>query len=77
MNFYKQIQGCGLVENSVIVVLVVDNPRNVLCHNLELLVSKIRETVCEEEILQLCCRQLSFESCAIKTYSSTMPLNSL
>jgi hypothetical protein len=36
----------------------------------ERIVSKIRERVCEEEILQLYCRQLSFESCAIKIVSS-------
>jgi hypothetical protein len=34
-------------------------------------VGKIRERGYEEEILQLYCRQLSFKSCAIKTFSST------
>jgi hypothetical protein len=37
----------------------------------ERIVGKIREKGYEEEILQLYCRQLSFESCAIKTFSST------
>ncbi len=36
--------------------------------NWELVVSKIRETVCKEEILYLYCRQLSFKSFAIKLY---------
>jgi hypothetical protein len=36
--------------------------------NWEWVVSKIRKTVCEEEILYLYCRHLSFESYAIKLY---------
>jgi hypothetical protein len=34
-------------------------------------VGNIHERVCEKEILQLCCRESSFESCAKKTYSFT------
>jgi hypothetical protein len=35
-------------------------------------VNKILERVCEEEILQLYRRQLSFESCAIKIYRTAL-----
>ncbi len=59
-----------VVKNCDIVVLIVNNPRKVLCFNLwERVVSKIRERICEEEILQL----YRFESCAIKIYSSITP----
>jgi hypothetical protein len=45
-----------IFENGDIVVLIVNNPSNVLCFNLwERVVGKIREKVCEEEILQLYC----------------------
>jgi hypothetical protein len=37
----------------------------------ERIFSKIRERVSAEEILQLYCRQLSFERYAIKIFSST------
>ncbi len=41
-----------VVKNCDIEVLIVNNPRKVLCFNLwERFVSKIREKVCEEEIL--------------------------
>jgi hypothetical protein len=43
-----------VVKNCDIVVLIVNNPSYVLCFNLwERVVSKIRERVREEEILQL------------------------
>jgi hypothetical protein len=52
-----------VVENDDIVVLIVivNNPRKMCCVFIwERVVNKIRERVCEEEILQLYRRQVEF-----------------